>query len=108
MTGMGIGGMGVADCWSRRSVGVGEEWWWERRGGGRGEVVGEERWWERRLCVVVGVEVEQQQQQQQLGLGRKIWWRGHRSGTREGRIQVLRPASVPPDSSSTTVTYSLP
>jgi hypothetical protein len=32
----------VADCWSRRSVGVGEEWWWERRGGGRGEVVGEE------------------------------------------------------------------
>jgi hypothetical protein len=56
-------------------------------------VVGEERWWERRLCVVVGVEVEQQQQ---LGLGRKIGGGDTEGGTREGRIQVLRPASVPP------------
>jgi hypothetical protein len=73
---------------------------WERSGGGRREVVGEE--------IVRGGWSEVEQQQQQLGLGRKIWWRRHRSGTREGRIQVLRPASVPPDSSSTTVTYSLP
>jgi hypothetical protein len=47
MNGMGIGGMGGGrllveeECRSGRGVVVGEERWWERRGGGRGDCA----WW---------------------------------------------------------------